>query len=63
MVKPAPVPRPGIAGGPKVTIAASGICWANALLRAATMPFACASGVVRWAHSLSWMKKKPWFEE
>ena len=45
-VKPAPVPRPGMAGGPKATATASGICWANALLSAATTPFACASAVV-----------------
>ena len=63
MVKPAPVPRPGIAGGPNATAVASGICCANAWLSAAAMPFACVSGVVRWAHSLSWMKKKPWFDE
>ncbi len=62
-MKPAPVPRPGIAGGPNATAVASGICRAKALLSAATTPFACVWGVLRWAHSLSWMKKKPWFEE
>ena len=63
IVKPAPVPSPGMDGGPNATTPASGIVSANARFRAATTPFECVSSVVRSSHGLSWTKKKPMFDE
>ena len=63
IVKPAPVPRPGIAGGPNASTCPSGISCANAWFSASTTPVACASALCRSSHGLSCTKKKPMFEE
>ena len=45
IVNPDPVPRPGMAGGPKAMTPASGICWAKARLSALITSKDTSSGV------------------
>ena len=52
-----------MAGGPKATTTASGICCANALLSAAVTPLATSSAEWRSCQGLSATKKKPMFDE
>ena len=63
IVKPAPVPRPGIAGGPNAATTASGTSFAKARFSSLIIPLECNSAVLRSFHSLSWTKKKPMFDE
>ena len=58
IVKPAPVPKPGIGGGPNAMAAAPGTSFAIALLSAATTPLACASAPWRSDHGFNETKKK-----
>ncbi|MNE32404.1 hypothetical protein D3C80_1260150 [compost metagenome] len=54
--KPEPVPRPGMAGGPKAMAMPSLIAASLPLRRCATLvALSCAAG--RSSQSLSWMKK------
>ena len=62
IVKPAPVPSPGIAGGPNATTDPSRISYANARLSSSVTPAAVDAASVRSCHGLSSTKKKPMFD-
>ena len=61
-VNPAPVPRPGIAGGPNANTVASGMVMANSRLSVAMIPFELSAAPLRSPHSLSDTKKKALFD-
>ncbi len=62
IVKPAPVPRPGIGGGPNAIAIAPGTSFAMAPLIAATTPLAWDAGVSRSPHGFSETKKNAVFD-